>query len=66
METDLQIHGSAASVIIEQAHRRPDTVIALATHGRGGLGRIIMGSVTDKVIRGSTTPVLVYHPTGKA
>jgi nucleotide-binding universal stress UspA family protein len=36
-------------------------VIALATHGRGGFKRFILGSVADKVLRGSSIPVLVCH-----
>jgi starvation-inducible DNA-binding protein len=40
-------------------------LIALATHGRGGLRRLLVGSVADKVLRGSTTPVLVYRPVGE-
>jgi nucleotide-binding universal stress UspA family protein len=34
-------------------------LLALATHGRGGLRRIVLGSVTDKVVRGAQVPVLV-------
>ena len=33
-------------------------MIAIETHGRGGLTRMLAGSVSDKVIRGSTLPVL--------
>jgi hypothetical protein len=41
--------------------RYTDT-IALATHGRGGLRRRLLGSVADKVVRGTSAPVLVYRP----
>jgi nucleotide-binding universal stress UspA family protein len=37
-------------------------LIALATHGRGGVQRLLLGSVADKVIRASCNPVLVYRP----
>jgi nucleotide-binding universal stress UspA family protein len=55
-------HGSAAAGILDysKTHGRP--VIALATHGRSGLKRLILGSVADKIIRGATMPVLIYHP----
>ena len=36
-------------------------VIALETHGRRGLARLLQGSVTDKVVRGAHVPVLVHH-----
>jgi nucleotide-binding universal stress UspA family protein len=34
----------------------------MATHGRTGLARIVMGSVTDKIVRGSHVPVLTLLP----
>ena len=37
-------------------------MIAIETHGRGGLSRLLLGSVADKVIRGSTLPILVHKP----
>jgi nucleotide-binding universal stress UspA family protein len=37
-------------------------LIALATHGRGGLSRAILGSVADKLLRSSPVPVLLYRP----
>jgi nucleotide-binding universal stress UspA family protein len=50
----------AAEAIVGQA--RDSGLIALATHGRGGVGRMLLGSVADKVVRGTSTPVLVYRP----
>jgi nucleotide-binding universal stress UspA family protein len=40
-------------------------MIALATHGRGGLRRLVLGSVADKLVRGGHLPVLVIRPRGK-
>jgi nucleotide-binding universal stress UspA family protein len=37
-------------------------LIAMATHGRGRVARMVLGSVTDKVIRGAHRPVLVCRP----
>ena len=34
----------------------------MATHGRGGLKRTLLGSTADKVIRSAHTPVLVRRP----
>ena len=39
----------------------PD-VIAMATHGRSGLSRILLGSTADKVLRGSHVPLLLFRP----
>ena len=48
--------------ILEEVKRSKVDWIALATHGRAGLSRLMLGSVADKVIRGATVPVFVYHP----
>lgn len=37
-------------------------MMAMATHGRGGLSRAILGSTADKVVRGSHVPVLLHRP----
>ncbi len=37
-------------------------LLAIATHGRGGIPRMVLGSVADKVVRGSHTPVLIVRP----
>jgi len=55
-------HESAAQAILDFANSNHHPVIALATHGRSGLKRMLLGSVADKIIRAATTPVLVYHP----
>jgi nucleotide-binding universal stress UspA family protein len=62
VHTKLETKGPAVSAIMQYAETHPDSVVALATHGRGGLTRMLLGSVADKVIRGSRGPVLVYRP----
>lgn len=51
-----------ANAIIEYAERHGVGLIAMTTHGRSGLARIVLGSVADKVLRGTSTPLLVYRP----
>jgi nucleotide-binding universal stress UspA family protein len=51
----------AASAILEQAQQDRSDLIAMATHGRRGLARVLLGSVADNVLRGATTPVLLYR-----
>jgi len=55
-------HGAAASTILEYAKTHGNPVIALATHGRSGLRKLLLGSTADKIIRAAAMPVLVYHP----
>jgi nucleotide-binding universal stress UspA family protein len=54
------LHTSPADAILEE--ERGADAIGLATHGRGGLRRLLLGSVADKVLRGGTTPMLVCRP----
>jgi nucleotide-binding universal stress UspA family protein len=55
----------AIEAMLEEAAAQASNLIALATHGRGGLQRLLWGSVADKLIRAAASPVLVYRPTGK-
>jgi nucleotide-binding universal stress UspA family protein len=52
----------AAGTIIAQADALKVDLVALASHGAGGFERLVVGSVADKVIRGSSHPTLVIRP----
>ena len=54
--------GDPAEEILRTATMKRADLIALATHGRGGLARVIVGSVAEEVLRGSTVPVLITRP----
>jgi nucleotide-binding universal stress UspA family protein len=56
---------SAVDSILDVAHPDRVALVVLATHGRGGLRRLALGSVADKVVRGAEVPVLVYRPAGR-
>lgn len=49
----------AAHAILEYAREHGADLIALTTHGRGPVTRLLMGSVTDKVVRAADMPILV-------
>lgn len=53
--------GAPASTILGRAAAGAD-LIAMATHGRGGLKRWLVGSVSDKVLRGADVPVMLVRP----
>jgi len=53
------VEGEDYKAICELASRRGADVIVMGTHGRTGLGRLLMGSATKKVIGHSNCPVLV-------
>jgi len=42
------------------------SVIVMATHGRKGLGHLVLGSVTERVLRDAPCPVLVIKPPVKS
>ena len=52
------VQGNPASTIVEYAERYDYDLIVLPTHGRTGLSRYLLGSVTEKVVRLSDVPVL--------
>jgi len=54
----------AATMILEEAARGRYDLISMTTHGEGGLRRVLLGSVADKIIRGAEIPVLVMRPGG--
>ena len=51
-----------AHAILEEAGASEADLIALATHGMGGLRRLFLGSVSDKVLRGADISVFLYRP----
>jgi len=61
VQTKVAIEEQPGVAILENASA-PIDMIAIETHGRGGLSRLLLGSVADKVIRGSKLPILVHKP----
>ncbi len=58
--------GKAAHELVEEARAWPAPVLVLGSHGRGGVGRAVIGSVTDRVVRSASCPVLVVRAGGPA
>ncbi len=55
------VQGDAAEAIVEAAGRLHADLIAMTTHGEGGFGRLIFGSVADAVLRKARCPVLLVR-----
>ena len=52
----------AAAIVDYAKDKRIDLIVA-GTHGRGGVARLLLGSVTERVVRTAPCPVLtVRHP----
>jgi nucleotide-binding universal stress UspA family protein len=59
-------YGPAAHAIVEAARIHKVDEIVMTTHGRSGLGRLLLGSVAESVLRGTTTPILLLRTEGAA
>jgi nucleotide-binding universal stress UspA family protein len=68
----IEAHGAAtvgwsvAGTLLELARPERIGLIAIATHGRGGLKRVLAGSVADKLVRAAEIPLLVVRPGKRA
>ncbi len=62
VRTKVVIEDQPAVAILHEAVPPGTDLVVLTTHGHGGLHRLLLGSVADKVIRGATVPLLVFRP----
>ena len=53
--------GDPSRQIVERARAAGAGLIVMATHGRSGLDRWFMGSVTEKALREAETPMLIVR-----
>jgi nucleotide-binding universal stress UspA family protein len=53
--------GSPAEAIVEYARAHAIDLIVMGTHGREGVGHLLMGSTAERVVRRSPCPVLTLH-----
>ncbi len=58
------VEGEGADEIIAYTRKTPDALLAMCSHGRSGVRRWMLGSVTEKVVRHSSNPVLVVRGGG--
>ena len=62
LATDIVTSSDAAKAIGREAARFGADLICLASHGRSGLGRMVIGSVAQTVVSQAPCPVLVVRP----
>jgi len=67
VEVDTVLHDEAGrsvdSLVAEEAKRWQADLIVTGTHGRRGLGEVLLGSCAERIVRGSTIPVMLVHAT---
>lgn len=59
------VNDNPTATILSEAEIRPADLIVMATHGRGGLGRLVYGSVAEAVLRRTTVPLLLVRAWGE-
>jgi nucleotide-binding universal stress UspA family protein len=65
VKTRVLTSSSVAAAIRGLARAESVDLIAMATHGRGGLARVLPGSVADAVVRDALVPTLLFPPAAK-
>ena len=60
--TSVRVASQPAHAIRDAAAEGGADLIVMATHGRSGIGRAVLGSTADKVVRSTHLPVLVHRP----
>lgn len=63
--TSVTVDAQAGHGILLEAEAVGSDAIAMATHGRKGLSRALIGSTADKVVRGTHLPLLLHRPVGQ-
>lgn len=61
-ETRVLLEETVFHAIVEHARAGRAGMVAIATRGRTGAGRLLFGSVADKVLRSAGRPVLIWNP----
>ena len=56
------IGDSPAATLLDLGRPERGVLLAVGTRGRGGVKRLMLGSVADKLVRGANVPVLVVPP----
>ena len=54
--------GAPAEMILAEAEKETSDLIVMSTHGRTGVAHLLMGSVTEQVVRNAICPVFSVHP----
>ena len=62
VDTQVVVDARPAHAIVEYASRHRIDVIAMTTHGRGGLKRLVAGSVSESVLHAADVHMLLYRP----
>ena len=62
---EVVLAGQPYSAIVDCAENEQADLIVMSSHGRSGLSRMLIGSVTDRLLRAAKCPVMVVPSLGK-
>ena len=62
VEVDVDLEEDPAKAIVAHAGKYHVDFIAMATHGRSGMGQVVQGSVAAEVLRSGVAPMLLVRP----
>ncbi len=62
----VRLEGRPSQQIVEYADENDADLIVMGTHGRGGLDRLLLGSVAERVVRSSSIPVMTVQGPAEA
>jgi nucleotide-binding universal stress UspA family protein len=62
VHVEVLVDGEPAHAIVEYAKQHDVDLVAMSTHGHGALKRLVVGSVSETVLRAMPMPVLMYRP----
>jgi nucleotide-binding universal stress UspA family protein len=55
-------YGPPVEAIVEAARYRKADLIVMSSHGRSGVGRLVLGSIAESVLRSTSVPILLIRP----
>ena len=55
------LSGRVSDLVVEEARKRAADLIVMGTHGRRGVGRVLLGSDAEQVVRNASVPVLLVR-----
>lgn len=63
--TAILVQGATAATILKEASKLNADIIVLGSHGRGAIHRLLVGSVSEEVLRKAKSPVLIIPTHGR-
>jgi nucleotide-binding universal stress UspA family protein len=60
------LRGEPAGCLVDLIEQQRIDLVVMTSHGRGGIGRLVLGSVADRLVQSGAAPVVIFHPVDSA